>query len=64
MYYRLMKCVDGEWDVWCDYGESELHCMVEDAWKFGKMGIPVKLTAIQVKPQDKVWLWREGEEDA
>lgn len=64
MVFTLEKQIDGEWYEWGRYGVSEIHALVEAAWQFGKMGIPVRVTETQVKQKDKFWLWREGEEDA
>lgn len=47
MYYELYKNVDGEYDLWDDYGASEVHKLADDAWRFGKMGIPVKVVLVK-----------------
>lgn len=55
MYYELYKNVDGEFDLWDDYGASEVHKLADDAWRFGKMGIPVKVVLVKAG--------EDGEED-
>jgi len=44
MFYILEKQIDGEWYEWGQYGVSEIHALVEAAWEFGKLGIPVRVT--------------------
>lgn len=43
MFYVLEKQIDGEWYEWGRYGASEIHCLAEAAWQFGKMGVPVRV---------------------
>ena len=53
MYYELYKNVDGEYDCWDQYGASEVHRLVEDAWHFGKMGIPVKVVMVKTGDEEE-----------
>jgi len=52
MVFTLEKLIDGEWYEWGRYGVSEIHALIEAAWEFGKMGIPVRVTVGQEERAD------------
>ena len=52
MFFILEKQIDGEWYEWGRYGVSEIHALVEAAWQFGKMGIPVRVTEVDAESEE------------
>ncbi len=52
MFFILEKKIDGEFYEWGTYGVSEIHALVEAAWEFGKLGIPVRVTVGQEERAD------------